>query len=68
MNYNGAEGLEFGAGNVHVDPSVLAGKWRPDQRLNDADHTKYCQQVAKSPQLRLMVSVSGPTQVDWILS
>lgn len=25
MNYDGAEGLEFGGGNVKVDPSVAAG-------------------------------------------
>ena len=25
MNYNGAEGLEFGDGNNRVDPAVLAG-------------------------------------------
>jgi hypothetical protein len=25
MNFDGAEGLEFGGGNTKVDPSVLAG-------------------------------------------
>jgi hypothetical protein len=25
MNYDGAEGLEFGGGNTKVDPSVLSG-------------------------------------------
>ena len=25
MNYEGAEGLEFGGGNTKVDPSVFAG-------------------------------------------
>ena len=25
MNYNGAEGLEFGGGNTKIDPSVAAG-------------------------------------------
>ena len=26
MNYDGAEGLEFGGGNTKVDPSVLSGQ------------------------------------------
>lgn len=26
MNYNGADGLEFGAGNTKIDPAVLTGK------------------------------------------
>jgi hypothetical protein len=26
MNYDGAEGLEFGGGNTKVDPSVAAGQ------------------------------------------
>jgi hypothetical protein len=26
MNYHGAEGLEFGNGNIKLDPAVLAGK------------------------------------------
>jgi len=27
MNYDGAEGLEFGGGNTEVDPSVAAGQF-----------------------------------------
>lgn len=26
MNYNGAGGLEFGGGNINIDPSVAAGE------------------------------------------
>jgi hypothetical protein len=26
MNYNGADDLEFGAGNTKIDPAVLRGK------------------------------------------
>jgi hypothetical protein len=26
MNYNGANGFEFGAGNTNIDPAVLRGK------------------------------------------
>jgi hypothetical protein len=26
MNYSGANGLEFGAGNANIDPAVLRGK------------------------------------------
>jgi hypothetical protein len=26
MNYNGADGPEFGVGNVKIDPAVLRGK------------------------------------------
>ena len=33
MNYNGAEGLEFGGGNTKVDPSVAEGELRYVPRL-----------------------------------
>jgi protein-ribulosamine 3-kinase len=32
MNYNGAEGLEFGGGSNKIDPSVLAGMLRTPPR------------------------------------
>lgn len=43
MNYDGAEGLEFGGGNTKIDPSVLAGQSEiPEDRRVAANGAKSC--------------------------
>lgn len=38
MNYNDAEGLEFGAGNTKIDPAMLSGKLQALESLHDNLH------------------------------
>jgi hypothetical protein len=38
MNYNDAEGLEFGAGNTKIDPAALSGKLQAPASLHDHLH------------------------------
>ena len=68
MNYQCAAGLEFGGGNVRVDPTVTAGacKARLSISLRSMHvkklliNTKSCPKAVKLHPLKLMVSAFGP--------
>jgi len=47
MNYNGAEGLEFGGGNTKVDPNVATGTLITTVKIiRYLIITKHCRKIA----------------------
>ena len=61
MNYNGAPGLEFGGGNIKIDPSVAAGEMShsPEFIYSLLNNIQNYQKAVEWYLLKAMASVSG---------
>ena len=62
MDYLGAEGLEFGNGNVNLDPAVLRGAVYSRRAMMLIDGTKSCHEIVRSSPHMFMASASGPAR------